>query len=61
MIEEKNEFKEFSIRIPVELDELIQRDAQQNKRSKSKQVNFVLEEHYGQKTADQPEKQVSVR
>lgn len=56
-MQNQKEYKEFSIRIPVELDDLIQQDALQNKRSKSKQVNFVLEEYYAEKIAQNVEKQ----
>lgn len=51
MQNQKNDFKEFSIRVPADLDVLIQEDAAQNKRSKSKQVNFVLEDYYAEKLA----------
>jgi len=38
------------------LDLFIQEEATINKRSKSKQVNFVLEEHYAEKLAEKSER-----
>lgn len=40
------EYTQFSIRVPKDLDALIQEDADENKRSKNLQVNVVLEKHY---------------
>ncbi|HEX8289783.1 MAG TPA: hypothetical protein VF556_17510 [Pyrinomonadaceae bacterium] len=43
----RDEFTEFSIRVPKKLDELICKDAETNKCSKNLQVNVILEKHYG--------------
>jgi predicted DNA-binding protein len=46
--DEKSDYKEFSIRIPVELDEKIEIDRKlaKPKRSKNSQVNFIIENYY---------------
>lgn len=44
------EYTQFSIRVPKNLDALIQEDADENKRSKNLQVNVVLEKHYAEQT-----------
>jgi predicted DNA-binding protein len=48
MSDEKSDYKEFSIRIPVELDEKIEIDRKlaKPKRSKNSQVNFIIENYY---------------
>ena len=47
---EITEFKEFSIRVPVELFEVISADAANNERSRNAQVIVVLKKYYGEKT-----------
>ena len=55
MSKSKEEFKEFSIRVPVEIIELLEEDGRTNKRSRSKQVNYVLEKHYADELSKKPE------
>jgi len=43
---------QFSVRIPKELDDAIQLEAQQEKRSKNNQVAVILERHFNQKRSD---------
>ena len=49
---EEKEFEQFSIRVPIELNALIQKDAANNMRSRTKQINFVLEEYYAEKPVE---------
>lgn len=46
MNEPKKEMVEFSIRIPIELNEKIERDAEAAERKKNQQVNFIIKEFY---------------
>jgi hypothetical protein len=43
---QKNEFREFSIRVPHELFQKLSFDALESRRSRNLQVVFILEEHY---------------
>ena len=43
---DKTKFNEFSIRVPEELTELIQKDAELLKRSRNMQVVAILEDYY---------------
>jgi hypothetical protein len=45
-MDKKKEFVEFSIRVPVDLNEKIEADAELAERKKNQQVNFIIKEHY---------------
>jgi hypothetical protein len=45
-MDRKKEFVEFSIRVPVDLNEKIEADAALAERKKNQQVNFIIKEHY---------------
>lgn len=48
----KKEFVEFSIRVPVDLNEKIEADAELAERKKNQQVNFIIKEHYESKETE---------
>ncbi len=49
---DKTKFDEFSIRVPKELTERIQQDAERHKRSRNLQVNVILENYYNEPESD---------
>lgn len=51
-MESKKEMVEFSIRVPADLNEKIENDAQLAERKKNQQVNFIIKEHYESKEAE---------
>lgn len=49
------EFKQFSVRVPVELFQKITSEANEHKRSRSAQVLVVLEKHYDERLEEHAE------
>lgn len=51
-MENKKEFVEFSIRLPIDLNEKLEADARVAERKKNQQVNFIIKEHYESKESE---------
>lgn len=56
-MDSKKEFIEFSIRVPVEINNKLVADAAKEQRNKNQQVNWILDKYY--ETAG-PEKTAAV-